>query len=90
MKIHSADVHIEPDEHGFVNVFIAHTSPPQKLLTEWIVRGSLDLESAIALAKRVIPLRLSGHIVIHDVEGWIKYLKDPSREGEEWKQACED
>jgi hypothetical protein len=73
--------------HGFVDVFIAETTPPQKLFPEWIVRGALELESAIFLADRVIELRLSGHIVIHGVEGQISYLKDPIPEGEEWKDA---
>src|SRR5262249_50393080 len=79
---------IEPDEHGhgFVDVFIAETTPPQKLLPEWIVRGAIDLETALNLAKRVIKLRLGGYIVIHGVEGHIYYIKDPTREGEEWKE----
>jgi hypothetical protein len=61
------------DEHGFVNVFIADTNPPQKLLPEWIVRGVVDLETAIALAKGVIEVRLEGGDIFHDAEGQIEY-----------------
>jgi hypothetical protein len=33
----------------------------------------------------VIQLRLSGHVIIHSVEGQIYYIKNPILEGEEWK-----
>lgn len=81
-----------PDERGlgFVDVFITDTTPPQKLLLEWIVRDALDLESAIELAERVIELRLSGYVVCHDAEGRIHCLKDPTREPEGWHYGTLD
>jgi hypothetical protein len=75
---------------GFVDVFVSDTTPPQKLLLEWIVRGALDLETAINLADRIIELRLDGYIVFHDVEGRIKYLKNPLLEGDEWKDGTSE
>ena len=51
---------IDLDENEFVNVFIACTEPPQKLLPQWIVRGVPDLDRALDLAERIIELRLNG------------------------------
>jgi hypothetical protein len=69
---------IELDENEFVNVFIANTEPPQKLLMQWIVRGKPDLARALDLAERIIELRLNGYSIMHrDPEGRIEYVKDP-------------
>jgi hypothetical protein len=71
------DFQLDEDGHGFIDVFIPDTTPPQRLLPEWIVRGALDLRSAIKTASAVIKLRLSGYIVWHDAEGLCHYLKVP-------------
>jgi hypothetical protein len=80
------DIKSDEDGPGFIDVFIATTNPRQKLLPEWIVRGAVTLKTAIAIAKRVIYVRLSGHTVFHDVEGMIRCIKDPTRGGEESKE----
>jgi hypothetical protein len=65
---------ITSDELGFVDINIAEQSPPQELLPEWIVRGALNEDEAIATAEKVIEVRLAGHSVSHDGEGHIYVL----------------
>ena len=77
------EIRTDEDGFGFIDVFIVDG---QKLLPEWIVRGALDLASATTIARAVIKERLAGRIVIHDVEGRIYSLADPTKRGEEWKR----
>jgi hypothetical protein len=73
----------EIDQNGFTNVYI---SDGQSLPVEWIVRGGVDEKTAIVWADRAIELLKTGHILLHDSEGVIRYVKDPYQEGEEWKE----
>jgi hypothetical protein len=80
MRIAGILCDVLPDEAGlgFVDIFI---TDDQKLLPEWIVRGALDRAAAVAIAKAVIEERLAGRTIVHDCEGQIFSISDPTRGG---------
>jgi hypothetical protein len=82
---------IEPNEVGFIDISIEHPDgipfgrPDIKLYHEWIVRGALNEQDAIRLARAIIEAKRAGKIIVHDAEGWVIAITDPTQEGEEWK-----
>jgi hypothetical protein len=78
MRIAGILCEIESDELGFVNIFIADG---QKLYPEWIIRGGLNEAAAVVQARWVIKERLDGRTIVHDCEGRIFSISDPTRGG---------
>src|SRR5258707_4118558 len=87
---------MEPDENGFIDIFIHHWAggvfglPEGYPYHEWLVRGALDEKAAIELAARLIAEKRKGRIIIHGVEGSVSVAdvtKFCDEDGEDWKMS---
>jgi hypothetical protein len=81
-------IRLETDEDDFWNGIIEPSiSGDIAMLSEWIIRGVVELETAIEMTKVIIPLLRQGYSIMHhDPEGRISVL-DPKLYMEGYNEA---